>query len=144
MQTDTLSWNDSLKLGHPKMDETHREFVECVQALATAPNSKLKCALGALKSHLVRHFEQEDSWMKSTSFPAKDCHIDEHAKVLKTVNDVELLLQRDNFQVCRQLALELAEWFPGHADYLDSALAIWMSKLEYGGAPVVIRRDIVR
>lgn len=144
MQTDTLSWNDSFKLGHSKMDETHREFVECVQALSSASDSELKGALRALKFHLIRHFEQEDSWMESTAFPAKDCHIDEHAQVLKTVSDVELLLQKGNFQVCRQLALELAKWFPGHADYLDSALAIWMSKLEYGGAPVVIRRDIVR
>jgi hypothetical protein len=31
---------------------------------------------------------------------------------------------------------------PGHADYLDSALAAWMSKQIDGGKPVVLRRKL--
>jgi hypothetical protein len=44
--------------------------------------------------------------------------------------------------VCRRLGSELAAWFPGHADYLDSALAHWMCKRTLGGKPVVLRRNI--
>jgi len=40
------------------------------------------------------------------------------------------------------LAIHLFQWFPGHADYLDSALAAWMSKQVYGGKPVVLRRKL--
>jgi hypothetical protein len=36
----------------------------------------------------------------------------------------------------------LFEWFPGHADYLDSALAAWMTKRRFGGKPVVLRRSV--
>ena len=42
----------------------------------------------------------------------------------------------------RRFAEELTRWFPGHADYLDSALAAWMVKRRHGGKPVVLRRQI--
>ena len=38
----------------------------------------------------------------------------------------------------RDFAAELERWFPGHADYLDSALAAWMCKRQFGGKPVVL------
>jgi hemerythrin len=41
----------------------------------------------------------------------------------------------------QRLAAELVRWFPGHADYLDSALAHWMCKQRLGGKPVIIRRN---
>jgi hypothetical protein len=37
---------------------------------------------------------------------------------------------------------ELIQWFPSHADHLDSALAHWISKLRTGGRPVVLRRSL--
>ena len=46
-----------------------------------------------------------------------------------------------NFGVVRELAQALMDWFPGHADYMDSALALWMVKRSHGGAPLVFRRD---
>ncbi len=39
-------------------------------------------------------------------------------------------------------ALNLFQWFPGHADYLDSALVAWISKKTLGGKPVVLCRNL--
>jgi hemerythrin len=44
--------------------------------------------------------------------------------------------------VVRDLVEHLADWFPKHADQLDSALAHWMSKNRLGGKPVVLRRGL--
>ena len=41
-----------------------------------------------------------------------------------------------------RLAQALADWFPGHADYLDSALAQWMVKKQLGAIPVVVRKNL--
>ena len=68
--------------------------------------------------------------------------MNEHAAVLKSVREVQELLALGDTGVCRRLARELANWFPGHADYLDSALAHWMCQQRLGGKPVVIRRDL--
>jgi len=135
-------WSDSFKLGYDPMDETHEEFVEIVSCLLTAPESELVTHLEAFKEHAIRHFGEEDEWMVRTEFPARDCHIDEHAAVLKSVNEVLELARQGDLRFVRGLAQELARWFPGHADYLDSALAQWMFKREYGGKPMVLRRSI--
>jgi hemerythrin len=136
-----FDWTDRYLLGYTSMDDTHREFVTLVDALLTAPDAGLAQALDAFAAHAVAHFEQEDGWMRGTDFPAADCHIDEHAKVLASVREVQQELAAGNAVLVRELAQALMDWFPGHADYMDSALAQWMVKRSHGGAPLVFRRD---
>ncbi|MFT3759057.1 bacteriohemerythrin [Thauera sp.] len=140
-ETAGFDWNDRYLLGHAAMDDTHREFVERVDALLRAPDAELEQALAAFADHAVAHFGEEDGWMKGSGFPAADCHIDEHAKVLESVREVQQALAGGNTEVVRGLAQALMDWFPGHADYMDSALALWMVKRSHGGAPLVFRRN---
>ena len=134
------AWSDDFLLGFAPMDHTHQEFLQCVAALAESADADLQASFDALKAHLQSHFAQEDNWMRETAFPARDCHIDEHAEVMKSVHQVEALLQQGDYAVCRRLGRELSAWFPGHATYLDSALSHWMCKRQYGGTPVVLHR----
>lgn len=137
-----LSWSDAFLLGFGPMDATHEEFVRCVTAVQRASAAELPAAMEALASHLREHFAQEDQWMRETGFPPRDCHIDEHAAVLKSVEEVQALLAAGDVDEPRRLADALADWFPGHADYLDSALAHWLCKRRLGGKPVVLRRNL--
>jgi len=140
-----MAWSDSFLLGLPAMDATHREFVECVAALQAAPDAELPGRLEDFARHTVTHFAQEQQWMDSTEFPAAQCHADEHAAVLASVREVQALLQQGgNPQVVRDLTQALVDWFPGHADYMDASLSQWMSKRSRGGAPVVLRRNVVQ
>ena len=141
--TATLVWGDHLLMGHGPMDELHEEFVELIALLQTAEDSELPSLLQAMQSHLQHHFAEEDQWMLSTGFPPRDCHIDEHAAVLKSVAEVRVKLAEGNVALCRDLTKALVDWFPGHATHLDSALAHWLSKQRFGGKPVVIRRNIL-
>lgn len=138
----SYSWHDGLALGYFEMDETHHEFVLRVNALLVAPDEELGAVLQDLKTHLNAHFQQEDGWMIKSDFPAKECHINEHKAVLETVAKIEVLLEQGDVAVCRKLADELMDWFPGHANYLDSALAHWLCKRMHGGAPLVLRRNM--
>ena len=141
--TATLVWGDHLLMGHGPMDELHEEFVELIAPLQTAEDSELPSLLQAMQTHLQHHFAEEDQWMLSSGFPPRDCHIDEHAAVLKSVAEVRVKLAEGNVALCRDLTQALVDWFPGHATHLDSALAHWMSKQRFGGKPVVIRRRIL-
>ncbi len=141
--TATLVWGDHLLMGNGPMDELHEEFVELIALLQTAEDSELPSLLQAMESHLQHHFAEEDQWMLSTGFPPRDCHIDEHAAVLKSVAEVRVKLAEGNVVLCRDLTRALVDWFPGHATHLDSALAHWLSKQRFGGKPVVIRRNIL-
>jgi hemerythrin len=123
------------------MDAEHREFVQLVGLLQTAPDAELGAHLAAFEAHVRRHFGSEDAWMETTAFPPRDCHQKEHAAVLQSLEEVQALHAAfGRCDVVRSFADELARWFPGHADYLDSALAAWMSKCRHGGRPVVLKR----
>ncbi len=142
-ETPTLTWDDALLMGHGAMDEIHQEFVQLAGRLETASDKQLSGLLQAMEAHLQHHFAEEDQWMLSSGFPPRDCHIDEHAAVLKSVAEVRVKLAEGNVALCRDLTQALVDWFPGHATHLDSALAHWLSKQRFGGKPVVIRRRIL-
>lgn len=142
LEVEPISWNDGFLLGYSPMDHVHQEFVDCVTTLQSAPEEGLAAALDALAKHCEAHFAVEDRWMRETDFPASECHMNEHAAVMESVRAVQQLFADGDVSICRRLGDELAKWFPGHADYLDSALAHWMCKRTLGGKPVILRRDL--
>lgn len=137
------SWRDDLRLGFAPMDEVHADFLKAVDALVCAVGDEVPAALAEVERHTREHFEMEERWMSETAFPARDCHADEHAAVLASVVGVGERVAKGEYEVARFLGEALLEWFPGHADYMDAALAHWMCKLRYGGKPVVLRRRSV-
>ncbi len=85
-------WNDSFLLGYAPMDDTHREFVEVVEAMRTASDDELAGHIEVFLKHAEEHFEQERALMAATGFPAMDCHVKEHNAVLHSVRQVKELL----------------------------------------------------
>jgi hemerythrin len=134
-----------IELGFGPMDKLHGEFDALLQrgTRITAVQEWLPL-LREIDAHLREHFEAEDRWMRETDFPPRDCHIDEHGAVLKSSDEVLALAEAGNLSPAPAFVAELARWFPGHADYLDSALAAWMCKRQFGGKPVVLQRRNAR
>jgi hemerythrin len=144
MPNEELSWSDEYLLGYGPMDQTHREFVTIVNDLLQCEDSAVVGHLQAFARHAEAHFKEEDGWMERSAFPPRECHVDEHAAVLNSVYQVLEIVKAGDFAEGRRLAAALADWFPGHAFHLDSALAQWMVKQSHGGKPVVIRRNVVQ
>lgn len=142
--TDTaFGWTDSYLVGFSPMDDTHREFVEFVDAMFKATDANIAERLAQLIAHSEQHFSQEQMWMEQTSFPAAECHTNEHDAVLNSMREVLAYLEKDGDpNEARRLAIELTRWFPSHTDYLDASLAQWVSKKKLGGVPIVVRRGV--
>ena len=137
-----LQWGDHFHLGYAPIDAVHEEFVDLLAQLQRAEDAALAPLLDAFALHLRSHFETENTWMEETAFPPRQCHMDEHAAVMESVQQVQALLAQGDAAICRALIEQLADWFPKHADQLDSALAHWMFKRRMGGKPVVLRRGV--
>jgi hemerythrin len=135
------TWQDDLRLGWGPIDAIHEEFLELVDTLRSASDEAMPAALAAVHQHSREHFAAEERWMEETDFPARGCHADEHAAVLASMEGVARKVAAGDFEAGRRLARALVDWFPGHADYLDSALAHWMCKKRLGGQPIVLRRS---
>ena len=135
-----MEWDDRYLVGHQAMDDTHREFVALVNAMLRASDGDFAAALDAFARHAEEHFASEQRLMERYDFPPRDCHVDEHERVLASVREVRSLVAAGDIAEGRGLAQALADWFPGHSDYMDAALATWVMKKVANGAPVVLRR----
>lgn len=140
--TPCLSWHDGMPLGHDVMDEEHEKLVKLIAGLQRVADAGVAAALEALATHARQHFHSEEEWMLRSGFPAAGCHAAEHSAVLQSVDGVQERVREGDIAAARRLAGALAEWFPGHAEYLDAALAHWICKQQHGGKPVVLRRHV--
>lgn len=136
----SFAWSDRMLVGHAAIDDDHREFVALVGRLLAASDAALPTALDAVARHAEAHFAREEALMERHDCPARDCHADEHARVLESVREVCELVAAGERAVARELAAALADWLPGHCEVMDSAVATWIAKRTVGGAPLVLRR----
>lgn len=137
-----LTWHDGMLLGMEAMDLEHEELVDLIEAVRRAPDSRVALALDELAAHAGEHFRSEEALMSSTDFPAHACHTAEHEAVLRSIAGVQDRARAGDIEAVRRLGAALADWFPGHAEYLDAALAHWACKQRHGGKPVVLRRSL--
>ena len=139
-----LTWNDTLALQQPRMDHTHREFVDLLGAVEQALAGDvpaLRQHFDTFVRHTVEHFAQEDRWMQQIGFAPANCHSFQHQHVLQVLRTVQAQLQAagDEAAVAQHqaqdqvaaLVPELAQWFPIHAQSMDAALAQTMQERGY-------------
>ena len=129
------SWKPALAVGLPRMDATHREFVEQLDALAAlagGPPTAAGPLLEALIAHTEAHFAQEERWMDALGFEPGGCHHAQHASVLQVLHEVRRRLHAEGDaldpELLGRLAPALAEWLDVHVPMLDAALAQVMAE----------------
>jgi hemerythrin-like metal-binding protein len=127
----TLAWTAELELGDDRIDETHREFVDMVNAVSIASDDAMLAAVDALIAHTEEHFGQEQRWMAATDFPPTHCHLDEHAGVLEAMRETRNYVAEGKYNVGRVLATELGTWFRSHAATMDTMLAQWLKSRQF-------------
>ncbi len=130
-----LEWSESLAVGEPVIDDTHREFVDLVNALAHTGAADVLRAVDAFLQHSEAHFGQESRWMKELGYSAAQCHDDEHATVLEVTREVRRRVASGDGgpELVQFLAAAVTEWFANHAASMDTVLALYMK--EHGYTP---------
>jgi len=130
-----ITWSEALALQQPRMDQTHREFVELLQGLEQAigsPGSALADQLAAMLGHTEAHFAQEERWMLDIGFAKENCHFFQHQQVLQVLREVlEMVRDKGEAKLVPVLVDELGRWFVGHAQMMDAALAQTMVERGY-------------
>ncbi|MDD0811256.1 hemerythrin domain-containing protein [Curvibacter sp. RS43] len=126
-----LEWSDALSLDLPLMDDTHREFVDLLAAVRTAPDADLLQHWQGLIEHTDDHFGREDRWMQDTRFSSSNCHSVQHKVVLQVMREGAVRGAAGDLALVRQMASELAIWFPQHAQTMDAALALHLRRVGY-------------
>jgi hemerythrin-like metal-binding protein len=123
-----LEWSDALSLDLPLMDDTHHEFVVLLAAVRTAADADLIAHWSTLIDHTDEHFGREDAWMAQTRFASSNCHSVQHKVILQVMREGLVAGLAGDLGVVRQMANELAIWFPQHAQTMDAALALHLRR----------------
>lgn len=145
----SLEWSDALALELPAMDDTHREFVELLAQVEAAADSALLAHWRVLLDHTNEHFAREDRWMQDTRFSSTNCHSVQHRVVLQVMREGLAVAEAGKLEALRNMARELALWFPQHAQTMDAALALHLRGIGYDPAtgvvsmPEALPRDII-
>lgn len=127
-----LELTASLLSGDARMDTTHTEFVDQLNALLALPVEAQLEPYRAFLKHTEDHFAQEDRWMVATGFAPDNCHAGMHATILETMRAVEdHYLNQGDTEIINRLAEALAEWFVQHAATMDAGLALHMRSLGF-------------
>ena len=126
-----LEWSDALALDLPAMDDTHQEFVELLAEVENVSDAKLLEQWTELIDHTDEHFGREDEWMKNTRFASSNCHSMQHKVVLQVMREGQKQGRAGHLAIVRDMARELALWFPQHAQSMDAALALHLRRIGY-------------
>lgn len=137
---DTFMHRHEHLTGDAQMDHLHEEFHALLQALRVAPPEQAADALLALITQTRDHFAHEDAQMREGGYPIRDCHIQEHAEVLASLVEVHERVSNHDHRALPRLVRALEDWFPGHVQHLDSALAQWLVKRRHQAQPIMLRR----
>jgi hemerythrin len=99
-----------------------------------------------LRAHAAAHFDREDADLRRFKPANAQCHLDEHAAVLKSLDGVILELSsqetnRDQAEsLQKELAAELLRWLPEHVTQMDGAIAKARAQHNYGGNVIKLTR----
>ena len=133
-----------LKLGEETLDRDHEELHALITRLLGASADDMVPALDALRAHAAQHFAMEDEHLRDMKDGNSKCHLDEHANVLKSFDEVREVLvgaahpPEMKQRVVQSLSVELLDWLPHHVQEMDAGVATYRAKQRFGGAPVQI------
>lgn len=134
------SLSPALKTGHTSIDDDHEELLALTRAVARLQDAQLPGGFNELHTAFARHFASEDALMAQVEFSSRECHLDEHAAVLRSFEEVVGCLRGGDLQAARRMTQAIEDWLPEHIDALDRHLAQFMFRQQTGGARVLLQR----
>lgn len=145
-----MNMNLSLALADPVLDREHAVLAQLIDDLRHACAGSNVVALDALRAHAREHFAQEDEDLRAMAGGNAKCHIDEHAAVLRSLQEVRDVLtdpQSDGPMqqlLVKRLSSQLLQWLPAHVQEMDAAVATHRAKSRFGGVPVRLPRHTAK
>lgn len=80
------------QLADRRMNDEHDEFLRLILLFQCAGPPQLMGTLDKLRGHAGMHFASEDEDLRQLRGSNADCHLDEHAAVLKSLDEVREVL----------------------------------------------------
>ena len=130
---DWISWDNTLKIGHARMDADHRALAELFNLLPHAMEhrkGKAFCAkvLDDIIQHARMHFDLERQLMAQNHYPKTGQHMAEHAMLLDQALHYKATFDIDSSESSIALARFPEVWLGFHILFSDKELANFLAR----------------
>ncbi len=123
-----ITWDDSLLLGVPEVDEQHRQLFRRIAGFVEAVRkeqgySQIQKMTDFMENYIARHFETEEKWMAKTGYPFLSLQVEQHQRFRKHFNgfkkEVEDNLGANPTFLLFRTQVLVIDWLVHHVEKLD-------------------------
>jgi len=141
-----MDLSPSVALDDNELDREHAVFELHIHMFAAAAGDEVIRVLEDLRAHAAAHFSKEDAELRRFTPSNAECHLKEHAAVLKSLSEALHTLSSPATSpslaeaLQEDLASELMRWLPGHIAEMDQGIAKSRTQERYGGVAIKLMR----
>ncbi|MDD2487138.1 MAG: bacteriohemerythrin [Candidatus Gracilibacteria bacterium] len=127
-----ITWNSTLVVGHPQIDQEHQKLVnslnELHDAMKAGKGSEVcKKVLKELVTYTVAHFATEEKLMTQKSYPDFPSHKREHEELLKQARELNEKVQSGTMTISITVLDFLKNWLAKHIQGTDKKLGKFLT-----------------
>lgn len=109
-----------------QLNESHHLLKQLAQQLRDCRDREVSARYTRLLDWMEQVFSTEQQLMEKHEFPAAQCHLEQHARVLCAMHQAHSAVMRGDHALGRHIgATLLPGWFELHNATLDAALTLW-------------------
>ena len=110
-----------------KIDEFRRSILELAGQLMRCPEFEVPEIYRRLLTILEHAFGEEQNLMEESSFPAIQCHLEQHARVMATLHRLHPAIMLGDCSSARRIGGKLlSDWLTLHASTQDAVMGVWV------------------
>jgi hemerythrin len=133
--SEALVWREAYALGVELLDAQHRQMVHLInRVLDPAAADDAGARLDALISHLRRHFETEEVFLRAIDYPLTEEHCREHTLQLAEFVDLRRGIGHGGGAVDAAQRTEIRQWFFNHVVAEDRRFGAYYRRVVCGAA----------
>lgn len=129
-----MIWNDSYKIGVPRIDNEHKQLCDQIDTLFSACSqgkgrNEVLPTLDFLLNYTVVHFQHEEELQRNSSYPKYKEHKAIHDAFIKQVKSMkdEVENQGANIASVFKVNTMISQWLINHIQAVDKELAQYVS-----------------
>lgn len=109
-----------------QLTESHQLLRQQVHQLRSCRDHEVGSTYGRLLEWVEQVFGTEQHLMEKHEFPAAQCHLEQHARVLCAMHKAHVAVMRGDHALGRHVGVTLLSgWFELHNATLDAAVSLW-------------------
>ena len=139
-----IKWSEDMSLGVPGMDKWHRELLDELTGLLTAPDGGFAPAFMRMIEKIEKDFHEEEDLMEEIDYADLQGHREQHARVLGALHHIAPHVMNGDLALGREAVELLPQWFLYHLSTMDTALAFALDMDGGDTYPATVRRAAER